>query len=364
MLITLVSCDENEIFFSDNVGKQNVLLQTKEQVSNADFFWYKGEKHYLIPDSSTFFVVYNNTNAIPQKDVIKEGIYSNLLQGDVKNRKLNANRQKWQVIKKHNATTTKTLFAKNSSVCYRSPYYVSAKSGNPVGISNLIHVKLKKEEDISILEDQMEKYNLSLYSQNEFMPLWYTVFCNDDSMGNSLHICNILHETELFAFVEPDFMVDLSMSINSFQAPNDPFYDTQWNLHGNYSINWPEASTTSTGENVNVGVIDEGVALLHPDLNSSMILPAYDAYAEGEHWFVNNLYGFHGTNCIGIIAARMNNNLGITGISPDVHVNSYSDPLTARPNASQDLASDLCIALTSNDVVSCSWGSNDIISSE
>lgn len=38
MLITFVSCDENEIFFSDNVGKQNVLLQTKEQVSNADFF--------------------------------------------------------------------------------------------------------------------------------------------------------------------------------------------------------------------------------------------------------------------------------------------------------------------------------------
>lgn len=59
-----------------------------------------------------------------------------------------------------------------------------------------------------------------------------------------------------------------------------------------------------------------------------------------------------------------NNNLGIAGICSKVYVSSYADPLEPRPNITQDLASDLYVAVTSSDIVSCSWGGEDLVSSE
>lgn len=343
-------------------GDQAALLSS--EASEVDFFWYRGEKHYLIPDRTKSFVVYNDTNACTSADVLDEGLYSNVVTSKTKSKQSAGSIQKWQIVRRSGYPATKSLSARDASICYESPYYISAKSGKPVGVSNLIHIKLNKAEDIDILKQQMNKYHLSIFSQNEFMPLWYTLTCNDNSLGNSLQICNTLHNTELFAIVEPDFMTDLSMAINAFQIPNDSYYNRQWNLHGDCSINWPEASTISKGENVRIGLIDQGVAFLHPDLDPSLVLPAYDASIDGGAWYANGYYGPHGTNCAGIIAAQVNNNLGIAGICPKVTVNSYSDPLTKRPNASQNLASDLYLALTSEDVVSCSWGSNDLISSE
>jgi subtilisin family serine protease len=360
LLTTIVSCSKNDITLLCNTNEESTPLPIKDS-SKSFFFWYKGEKHYLTPDSTKFFVVYNDTNAYSSASVINEGIYSNISSSRTKSKLSKTNKQKWQIIKGYDSIKDSRSA---TDICYESPFFTSLKNGNSFGISNLIHIRLKDIDDVSILESQMEKYNLSLYSQNEFMPLWFTVSCNDNSMGNALEICDLLYKTNLFAYVEPDFMDDLSMSITSFQVPNDPYYNQQWNLHGNYSINWPEASTVTKGENVNIGLIDQGVAFLHPDLNPSLVVPAYDASTDGEHWFVNGLYGSHGTNCAGIIAAKINNSIGITGICPNVHVHSYSDPLKERPNASQDLASDLYVALTSDDVVSCSWGGNSLISSE
>lgn len=62
--------------------------------------------------------------------------------------------------------------------------------------------------------------------------------------------------------------------------------------------------------------------------------------------------------------SRFKQQKGLVGIASNSELQSYSDPLTARPNISQNLASDLCIAFNSTDVVSCSWGGNDLNSSE
>lgn len=202
----------------------------------------------------------------------------------------------------------------------------------------------------------MKINNLSLYSQNEFMPLWFTVFCENDINGNALEICRKLHTTKQFAYVELDFLDNLSLSTTSFQIPNDPYYNLQWNLHDDFSINWPEASTISQGNNVRIGLINQGLETLHPDFAQSSVFPAYDASIGGDPWFANRLYESHGTSCAGIILAQVNNNIGIAGISPKSIIDSYSDPLVSRPNASQHLASDLYVAVGTDDVVSCSWG--------
>lgn len=95
--------------------------------------------------------------------------------------------------------------------------------------------------------------------------------------------------------------------------PNDAFFGSQWGLQ---RINAPSAWAVSRGDpNIVVAVLDQGVELLHPDLN---LWPV--SYSTVTHTNDGSPVGDHGTACAGIISARMDNNLGPTGLAPDCRV--------------------------------------------
>lgn len=359
----LCSCNGDEPIFSSN--ELNGETQSFVAHNNYEYFWHNNEKYYLKPDSSKFFVAFNKYDNFEKASVQEEGYYtkyqvdSNISNGDGKSL------VKWQIIKGHSTSIGKDNTPKK--IKYKTPFYKSARTGKTIGISNLIHIKLKDEQDIDILNRQMATYNLSLYSSNEFMPLWHTVSCNDDSYGSALEICRKLHNTKLFDIVEPDILSDLSTNSNISTktlttTPNDPNYHLQWNLNSNYSINWSEAVAISTGSNVSIALIDTGVDAVHPDFKTSNIHHAYDS--PSMLWFANKIYGTHGMACAGIMVAQPNNGKGIAGVCPDAILHSISDPLTIRPNMTQDLAKALNLAIRTSDIVSCSWSGSDLISSE
>lgn len=369
----LVSCNNYE----DNLfTKETIETNTNNPnhiEDGIDFFWYNGQKYYLIPDSTKYFIVYNEINESINAKVLNEGFYtynpdeSSL----ISTKKCNTTRaegnsiQKWQVIENPNYIDTKS--ENPTTICYKSPYYKSQKTGNSIGISNLIHIKIKTEEDKKLLDKQLIKYNLSIFSHNKFMPLWYTVACKDDLNGHVLDICKVLHNSNLFEIVEPDIIIDLSLnepSLNklAIKSPNDPNYNSQWNLHATYSINWTEAHTISKGAGISIGIIDSGVDATHPDLISSRIHHVYDSYQLS--WYTNGIYHFHGIACAGIMVAQTNNSKGIAGISPESDLNSISDSFLSRPNLTQNIATALYMAISCSDVVSCSWSGADLISSE
>ena len=81
------------------------------------------------------------------------------------------------------------------------------------------------------------------------------------------------------------------------------------------------------GTGVTVAIIDSGVDASHSDFNPDNILPYRD--------YGNNTDGvdiWHGTFVAGIIAAQLNNNVGIDGVSPDVTVL----PVTITKNGTSD----------------------------
>lgn len=92
-------------------------------------------------------------------------------------------------------------------------------------------------------------------------------------------------------------------------TPNDPYWNLQW---GPQKIEADWAWNTTTGNHsVLVAVIDTGIDYTHPDLAGNYVTLGYD--------WVNNdedpLDDFgHGTHCAGIIAAVLNNSLGIAGL--------------------------------------------------
>lgn len=96
-------------------------------------------------------------------------------------------------------------------------------------------------------------------------------------------------------------------------VPNDPLFPVEWGLQ---RINAPHGWTLTSGDpGVVVAVIDQGVELLHPDLD---VHPqSWNASSDVPD---GGPVGNHGTPCAGIVAARFGNGLGGAGVAPRCRV--------------------------------------------
>ncbi len=108
--------------------------------------------------------------------------------------------------------------------------------------------------------------------------------------------------------VEQDFIVSVAFN----NPPNDPDYDRQWALpHIQAETAWDDMDELS---DITVAVIDTGVCLSHEDLADRVLDNGYD--------FVDNdddpedVFG-HGCSVAGIIAANIDNGIGIAGFAPN-----------------------------------------------
>jgi len=113
--------------------------------------------------------------------------------------------------------------------------------------------------------------------------------------------------------------------------PNDTYFTDQWHLRNTNNssnsvfgldVNVTTAWDTVKGSNVVVGIVDDGVEITHPDLQTNL--------ASGLHYNWNGgdvsdpsprgPGDSHGTSVAGLVAARGNNNLGISGVAPSARL--------------------------------------------
>lgn len=110
---------------------------------------------------------------------------------------------------------------------------------------------------------------------------------------------------------EPDYY---ATSLYNFPT-SDPHFTNQWNLT---AISAPAAWNTLPQNNhqITVAVIDSGICATHPDL-VGRILPGYD-YVQQDNT-PQDEYG-HGCAVSGIIAANVDNGIGIAGVAPNAQI--------------------------------------------
>jgi subtilisin family serine protease len=153
-------------------------------------------------------------------------------------------------------------------------------------------------------------------------------------------IVSELRAREEVEYAEPNYLIKLGTVI-----PNDPDFAQQWALFNNGIFVGDYATTqnadikaymawdiTLGSPDVIIALTDTGVDLTHPDLARNIYTNPGEIPGNGidddHNGFVDDVHGFnvadqngdttdavgHGTQMAGIIAAEMNNNIGISGV--------------------------------------------------
>lgn len=234
------------------------------------------------------------------------------------------------------------------TLCY------STKDENKLFSTPYLNVRLKKEQDIDLLKLYVEKYGLKIIKQDPFMPLWYILSITKDCKINTVECANKLWECGEFAASVPD------LSSDDLICSNDPMFNQQWGLYNsNYTgidISVNSAWNYSTGKNIKIAILDQGVDLSHIDLASNISNLSYDTETDSSPSLV---YGNHGTHCAGIAAAVKDNGIQIAGVAPESTIISISNSLAATTNSRLKRADGIIWAYENGaDIISNSWHSS------
>lgn len=135
-------------------------------------------------------------------------------------------------------------------------------------------------------------------------------------------------------------------------VPNDPSWDQQW---GPKKIKADWAWNTTVGsKDVLVTVVDTGIDWDHPDLAANYVALGYDWVNDDANPMDDE---GHGTHCAGIIAAVLNNSVGIAGIA-NVSIMAEKGLNSSGYGTSEWLANSIIHAVDQGaDIISMSWGS-------
>lgn len=115
--------------------------------------------------------------------------------------------------------------------------------------------------------------------------------------------------------------------------PNDPLWPEQWALRRiGAECGWQRAQPNTA---ITIAVLDSGVNLTHPDLVDHLRRDGFDFIDNDDD--PSDEHG-HGTHVTGIIAAQLNNNEGIAGLTPNIQI------LPVRVMDAEGFGSDRAIA--------------------
>ncbi|MGW6383136.1 S8 family serine peptidase [Peribacillus butanolivorans] len=117
-----------------------------------------------------------------------------------------------------------------------------------------------------------------------------------------------LEDQKNVEYAEPNYL------FKKMESPNDPAYIDQWH-HKKLGTQAAWTKTMGSKEMV-VAIIDDGIDRNHEDLKGKIDRP-YDAVRNRKNIVP---VGEHGTHIAGIIAGSANNDLGGTGVAPNIKI--------------------------------------------
>jgi subtilisin family serine protease len=332
------------------------------------FYYYKGQKIYLTLDKTKLSIITNSEfqkNSISNLSIKDFNLYTseNLKYSEIE---FVTEPSHLEFYQKFNAIKS------NPNINHVNLFFKRGDSISSIGISNIFYVKLKSSADFSLLQERGNEKGAIIEKQIPFMPHWYQLKLNPNSVENTLTITSELWETGLFEDIDPGFLFDFnnnqntqnntSSSSTQTSCSNDTNFSSLWGLNNstnpNIDINACQAWNVSQGNGIKVAVVDgSGIELTHNDLASN-IFPLSFNMEIGSSPSQVTPDDPHSTHIAGTIAAIKDNNLQVVGVAPQSKIMSVSHSGLLLPSmAAGQFASGINWAWQNGaDVINCSWG--------
>lgn len=225
--------------------------------------------------------------------------------------------------------------------------------GEKAWLTKRVVIRLKDGVGFSQIQDEMKRLGASfvknITDENTFL-------IQVSQIENQFVLIQDLEAQGLLDWGQPDFKMEIVRRI-------DPMYQHQWHLNNtggtdlggkallnDADIDAPEAWGLATGNNVTVGVIDDGLEN-HEDM--ATLLTGYTPANNGNGTPSTSGDG-HGQQCAGLIGA-LHNEIGVRGVAPGVSM--FSINIFAPNTSNADVADGINWAVNAGaDVLSNSWG--------
>lgn len=242
--------------------------------------------------------------------------------------------------------------------------------------STQLTVRFKPRRQLSSIVDSLRDQGLRIRRALGFAKNLFEVSV---SSGESLTAAGEMRGETGVEYAEPQLIRHLGGRVR----PTDPKYPLQWQWNNNGSsggiaqadIRAENAWDRTLGRGARVAVIDNGMDVAHPDLqpgisgggyfeetdsNTAVLIP----YQVGDKNFPS---GNHGTFCMGMVGARLGNNLGGVGGAPEcilIPIACAVDQITTQATLARAVAYAANPTLEDGnaspdqgaDVISCSLG--------
>lgn len=240
--------------------------------------------------------------------------------------------------------------ANNLIVDPLEPQYNTNKS-KAINNKTEVIVALKKDASLEFVSNNLSTKRLStskILSSNNSNNKNYDILVSGE--GSTEDIMSSLENDSNVRSVSPNYTYTLDA------IPNDPSFNMQWGLHNtgqiinglqgtaNADINAPESWDTETNASQAIVVVmDSGVFYEHEDLKENMWVNENEIPNNGidddSNGFIDDVYGYdfasdingtndsdpmdidgHGTHLAGIIGARGDNGIGVSGTNWNVKI--------------------------------------------
>lgn len=214
----------------------------------------------------------------------------------------------------------------------------------------------------------IKKLGLKLMSEPDYAPGFLIVEPENGGPEAALRALIMLGESDGVRRAGPL----LSRQHAKFLTPNDRYFSQQWHLKntgqggGLKGFDMKVTSTWDTyrGRGVKIGIVDDGLEILHPDLSPNV--------EPGLHFDWNALPydtdptpnpkkdDTHGTAVAGVAAARGGNSIGVSGVAPEARlvglrlISAEDQDGTSDQEDAEAMAHQNGVIHVKN----CSWGSS------
>ena len=132
-----------------------------------------------------------------------------------------------------------------------------------------------------------------------------------------LNSIDLLMKRDDVLYAGPDYILGMASTTS-----NDSYKSLQWAID---DTNLPQSWDISTGtSDIIVGIMDSGIDSSHPEFQGLINIGLSRDFTSGEEQLVTSVSDpcGHGTHVAGIIGAKTNNNLGISGVNWNIQLAS------------------------------------------